>query len=198
MKYETVWGTNIELHAIAAYLQLPIYVCTKRSRSIECYWECFKPLSTSIRPKECFVSQTRVLKHLEICHRNHCHHDAVTMSDGLLPVSPPPLLNTTLIMHLDLTWLWHYMYRLQQDCRSHYALLSAVCRIYNISVFVCVCACVSCVCFNCCVQLFNLFMRDKQTKLTNANHRKRVIKQPRVTLTKYSSSQSTRGWGKQL
>jgi len=46
MKYETVWGTDIELHAIAAYLQLPIYVCTQRSRSMECYWECFKPLST--------------------------------------------------------------------------------------------------------------------------------------------------------
>lgn len=103
MKYETVWGTNLELHAAASYLQLPIYVCTQRSKTLEYYWECYRPLQTLNPPKEHFISdipQTKTLDHLEICHRDRCHYDVVTMSDGLRPVSPPPLQNTTLYLNL--------------------------------------------------------------------------------------------------
>ena len=34
MKYGTTWGTDIDIHAAASYLQLPIYVCTQRSQSL--------------------------------------------------------------------------------------------------------------------------------------------------------------------
>ena len=33
MKYETIWGTDIEIRAAASYLQLPIFVCTVFPRS---------------------------------------------------------------------------------------------------------------------------------------------------------------------
>ena len=85
MKYETVWGTDLELRAAASYLQIPIYVSTQRSKTMEYYWECYKPLLALVPPKEHFFSdipQTKALHHLEICHRDRCHYDVVTMSDG--------------------------------------------------------------------------------------------------------------------
>lgn len=103
MKYETVWGTDLELRAASSYLQLPIYVCTQRSKTLEYYWECYRPLQGLIPPKEHFLSdipQAKVLDHLEICHRDRCHYDVVTMSDGLRPVYPPQLQNTSLYLNL--------------------------------------------------------------------------------------------------
>ena len=103
MKYETVWGTDLELRAAASYLRLPIYVCTQRSKTLEYYWECYKPLLDLSPPMKNFISdipQAKLLGHLEICHRDRCHYDVVTMSDGLQPVSPPPLQNTTLYFNL--------------------------------------------------------------------------------------------------
>ena len=35
MKYETVWGTDLELRAATSYLQIPIYVCTHKSKTLE-------------------------------------------------------------------------------------------------------------------------------------------------------------------
>ena len=74
MKYETIWGTDLEIRAAASYLQLPIYVCTQRSQTLEYYWECFNVLT---QPKEHYFSdipQTKSLGHLEICHSDtHLH-----------------------------------------------------------------------------------------------------------------------------
>ena len=101
MKYETVWGTDLELRAASSYFQIPIYVCTQRSKTH--YWECYRPLPALIPLKEYFFSdmpQTKALDHLEICHRNRCHYDVVIMSDGLRPVYPPQLQNTSLYLNL--------------------------------------------------------------------------------------------------
>ena len=88
MKYETIWGTDLEIRAAASYLQLPIYVCTQRSQTLEYYWECFEPLTVLTQPKEHYFSdipQTKSLGHLEICHRERCHYDVVKMSDQFTP-----------------------------------------------------------------------------------------------------------------
>ena len=42
MKYETIWGTD-KIRAAASYLQLLIFVCTQKSKSLEYYWDCFFP-----------------------------------------------------------------------------------------------------------------------------------------------------------
>ena len=43
MKYDTVFGTYLELRAAASYFQLPIYVCTQRSGSLKYYWDYIPP-----------------------------------------------------------------------------------------------------------------------------------------------------------
>ena len=71
MKYDTVWGTDIEIRAAASYLKLPIFVSTQRSKSMEYYWEIFSPLTTkTFEGGEYFnnICHTRYLpSHLEIC-----------------------------------------------------------------------------------------------------------------------------------
>ena len=103
MKYDTIWGTDLEIHAAASYLNIPIYVCTQRGQTKEYYWERFKPLAATVPPKEHYFSdipQTKVLHHLELCHRDRCHYDVVKMSDGLRPIHPPSLDNTVVYMNL--------------------------------------------------------------------------------------------------
>lgn len=104
MKYDTIWGTDLEILAAASYLQLPVYVCTQRSKTLEYYWTRFKPLHGLNSPKEHYFSdipQTKTIHHLEICHRDRCHYDAVKMADGWRPIHPPPLNNT--VMSINLT-----------------------------------------------------------------------------------------------
>ena len=61
MRYETVWGTDLEIKVAASYFQLPIYVCTQRSGTLTYYWECFQPvLSNNLQS----LAQPYILKHL--------------------------------------------------------------------------------------------------------------------------------------
>lgn len=105
MKYDTIWGTDIEIRAAASYLQRPIYVCTQRSRSLEYYWDYFAPLTTRMPTSGDYfdnIYHSRPLPiHLEICHSNRCHYDVITMSDGSPATSPPAIYAT--VDHIDLT-----------------------------------------------------------------------------------------------
>ena len=105
MRYETVWGTDLEIKVAATYFQLPIYVCTQRSGTLTYYWECFQPvLSSNLHSLTHPYFDTpfiNALHHLELCHSDRCHYDTVVMSDGLRPVFPPNLENT--VTHMDLT-----------------------------------------------------------------------------------------------
>ena len=90
MKYETIWGTDLEIRVAAAYFQLPIYVCTQKSGDLTYYWECFQPVPSSIlQPLIHQYFETpyiNALHHLELCHSDRCHYDTIVMSDGLRPV----------------------------------------------------------------------------------------------------------------
>ena len=99
MKYDTIWGTDIEIHAAAAYLQRPIYVRTQRSQSLKCYWDYFAPLATVMMPSSddyfANIFHSRPLpSHLEICHSNRCHYDVIKMSDGSQATSAPEICTT--------------------------------------------------------------------------------------------------------
>ena len=105
MRYETVWGTDLEIKVAASYFQLPIYVCTQRSGTLTYYWECFQPvLSNNLQSLAQPYFETpliNALDHLELCHSDRCHYDTVLMSDGFRPVHPPNLENS--VTHMDLT-----------------------------------------------------------------------------------------------
>lgn len=103
MKHETKWGTDLEIRAAASYLQLPIYTCTQKSKSLHYYWECFQPLNTLTQSKRGVDIHLlpKTIRHLELCHRNRCHYDVIEMSDGGRPTRLPPLVTTT--VHIDLT-----------------------------------------------------------------------------------------------
>lgn len=105
MKYDAIWGTDIEIRAAASYLQRPIYVCTQRSQSLEYYWDHFAALTTRMPASGDYfenIYHSRPLpSHLEICHSNRSHYDVVTMSDGSQATSAPTLC--TAVHHVDLT-----------------------------------------------------------------------------------------------
>lgn len=105
IKYDTIWGTDIEIRAAASYLQRPIYVCTQRSQSLEYYWDCFAPLATRMPTSGDYfenIYHSRPLpSHLELCHSNRCHYDVVKMSDGNMAAIEPIICVT--IDHIDLT-----------------------------------------------------------------------------------------------
>jgi len=91
MKYDTVFGTYLELHAAASYLQLPIYVCTQRSGSLKYYWDNISPPPNIdlVPPSKKFVTCVPQVGHFELCHSNRCHYDTIEMLDGSRPSLPP-------------------------------------------------------------------------------------------------------------
>ena len=105
MKYDTIWGTDMEIRAAASYLQRHLYVCTQRSQSLEYYWDHFAPLPTRMPTNGDYfdnIYHSRPLpSHLEICHSNRCHYDVITMLDGSPATSVPTICTT--VHHVDLT-----------------------------------------------------------------------------------------------
>lgn len=95
MKYDTIWGTSLEILAAASLLELPIYVCAQKSKSLEYHWVIFNPLVTKPPSSEDYFSviyhKRRHPGHLEICHYRRCHYDVITMLDGSLPTIRPVL-----------------------------------------------------------------------------------------------------------
>ena len=91
MKYDTVFGTYLELRAAASYFQLPIYVCTQRSGSLKYYWDYIPPHPNIDRvpPSKKFITCVPQVGHFEICHSNRCHYDTIEMLDGSRPSLPP-------------------------------------------------------------------------------------------------------------
>jgi len=76
MKYETVFGTYLELRAAASDLQLPIYVCTWRSGSLyKYYWNYIPPHPNIdlVPPSKKFITCVPQVGHFEICHSSRCH-----------------------------------------------------------------------------------------------------------------------------
>ena len=83
MRYETVWGTDLEIKVAATYFQLPIYVCTHLLLGMLSTSTLQQP---SISSPSVLIFETpfiNALDHLELCHSDRCHHDTVVMSDGL-------------------------------------------------------------------------------------------------------------------
>ena len=88
MKYETVWGTDLEIKVATTYFSFQ-FVCAQRSGTLMYYWECVDPVFSNILQS---LSQPyfetpliNALHHLGLCHSSRCHYDydTVVMSDGL-------------------------------------------------------------------------------------------------------------------
>ena len=108
MKHLTVWGTQLEIHVAASVLQMPIYVCTQKSKTLEYYWKVFdpKPKSDLVFPADTFTINPVVLgvHHLELCHVMRCHYDIITLPDGQRPLQPPNITaNSDNEVSIDLT-----------------------------------------------------------------------------------------------
>ena len=94
MRYERVWGTDLEIKVAATFFKLPVYVCTQRSGTLTYYWERFQPVLSE-------TPHINGFDHLELCHSDRWHYDTVVMTDGGRPAHPPSLDNT--VTHVDLT-----------------------------------------------------------------------------------------------
>ena len=103
MEYQREWGTQLEIHVAATILQMPIYVCTQKSKTMEYFWEVFNPRpNSSLRYTADIMTMTKPIgyHHLELCHSGRCHYDIITMADTTQPFEPPPITKLSLICDL--------------------------------------------------------------------------------------------------
>ena len=169
MKYETVWGTNIELHAITAYLQLPIYVYTQTSRSM--LLEVFQAIVYFNSNQGMLRFPNKSLKAPWNMQKRSlslwCSNYVWWSSSGLTYTTTKHNVNHALGSYMttnnETTWL--------QFTGFTTLVYLCLCVCVCVCVLIVLCSCSTCFCGT---------SRRKQTI--------EVIEQPRVTLTKYSSS----------
>ena len=82
MQQVGIWVTHLEIHAVASLLQIPVYICTQRSKSLYYYWELYKPKNCTSPPKqEDTLFQGQLAQaHLEIAHVKRCHYEVAELS----------------------------------------------------------------------------------------------------------------------
>ena len=83
MQKEFTWGTHIEIFAMASVLQVPIYLYTKKTESMnaEYYRQVFKPLLINtgflLREAEMSVISAPSDYHIELLHSSSTHFDLI-------------------------------------------------------------------------------------------------------------------------
>ena len=91
-------------HAAASYLQLPIFVCTQKSKSLEYYWDCFFPLITKVPTNGDHFTNMSDLSPIILRFATaigRCHYDVITKIDGNVATSAPTIDVT--VDYLNLT-----------------------------------------------------------------------------------------------
>lgn len=91
MRQPCVWGSDVEIIALAAILDVPVYVAIRKNPQ-EYYWCVYSTTDKArdywVYPSNC-TAVTTTLDHIEICHENS-HYDVVVTANGSIPVSVPP------------------------------------------------------------------------------------------------------------
>ena len=94
------WATHIEVLAIAAYFQVPVYFCTDPSQPSTggtYRWECFNPIASRELLRYPILTEplfegANSIRHLELVYYRNCHYNSiVSIHTGVLHVSPPQL-----------------------------------------------------------------------------------------------------------
>ena len=88
------WATHLEIFSVASLLQIPIYISTQRSKTLEYYLEMYSPQSCHSFPLHCSLDE-HGLRHLKLAHIQRCHYETVKMIDGSQPENPPTLINNS-------------------------------------------------------------------------------------------------------
>ena len=101
MSRNGTYATQVELQAMATFLQIPLYVFTQPSSAKEWQWTCFSPQAVT---QSCYQYDPTLKNmplptppeyHIEICHTNLNHYDRVIpldFSDNPIEYLPPPKL----------------------------------------------------------------------------------------------------------
>ena len=102
MKYDRIWGTQVELKAAASLFQMDLYVFTNcigrlagsdSTGSEEYQWMKYSPLDAEklvFPPEEERPRSLDMIHHLELCHSSY-HFDCVVDSASTLPLEAPSL-----------------------------------------------------------------------------------------------------------
>ena len=103
MRQERIWGTALELLAVASLMQLPVYTCTPIHQDVY-KWVLYSPLTKSSLkfPKEPYPTQADDLNHIELLHTSGCHYDCIgTDGEGLPPLTLPNISKN--VKYIDCT-----------------------------------------------------------------------------------------------
>ena len=78
MQHKRIWGTALELLAVASLMQLPVYTYTPIHQGV---YKCvfYNPLiESSLKfPKEPYPTQADDLNHIELLHTSECHYNYI-------------------------------------------------------------------------------------------------------------------------
>lgn len=102
MRKPCAWGTHVEITALAAMLEIQIFVAIKKNKN-EYYWASY-----GARDDQKWVNLIQIVSdkphHMEICHEND-HYDVILTANGTLPSTLPPAAimstNNSFIINID-------------------------------------------------------------------------------------------------
>ena len=92
MKCTRVWGTAVELLAVASLLQIPVLTLIPHVNTYK--WFRYKPLCVdrlAFPSQDPPPKQLSRLNHIELINVRQCHYDCILSQDGDYPLDEPPL-----------------------------------------------------------------------------------------------------------
>ena len=101
MSHNSTYATQVELQAMATFLQIPLYIYTKPSPARDWQWTCYAPQKITATEYK-YDDKLKNLPlpappqyHIEVCHTNLNHYDRVVpldFSETAPAYLPPPKL----------------------------------------------------------------------------------------------------------
>ena len=103
MKHDRIWGTQVELQAVATLIQRDIFVLTDCfGGTTKTRWMKYTPLDPTelvYPPEEEYPRSLDSINHLELCH-TYKHYDCIVSKlDGKLPLTTPKMESTQTQIH---------------------------------------------------------------------------------------------------
>ena len=94
MEQDRVWGTDLEIHAVAALWQVKTYVCVPDSTMSSYSRICFKPMPLSqlkISAQREELPCPSGVFHFKLIYAWRCHYNVIISPHGFQPDYPPQI-----------------------------------------------------------------------------------------------------------
>ena len=75
-----IWGTQVEIYAMATLYNIPVYIASQNPKSLNYFWCKYTPILLDDHTNQ--ETLTSEITHVEIIHMNGNHFDAIQPIDS--------------------------------------------------------------------------------------------------------------------